>query len=184
MSGAADKPLADAALAMSLSASQLELALRESDGPVDKLGSAIERLAAVVAELASTKVDGEAAVQPGSQDAVQWLASRVQTEVAACVESLQFYDHLVQHINHVRDFMATNAELINAHLPEPVVAKAPSMSPDQDAWDVVRVRLRTRLISEEQKELFDLLVAPETRSPPPLALLSQVTADEGSVELF
>ncbi len=188
MVSAADKPLADAALALSLSASQLELALRESDGPVDKLGSAIERLSAVVADLSRAtdqdQVPGDAQSTGQSDDKAQWLAGRVQNEVAACIESLQFYDHLVQHINHVRDFLAAHAELINAHLPADAKATAQAASADQDAWESVRSRLRNRLISEEQKELFDLLVAPETRSPPPLAMFRPVSADESSVELF
>ncbi len=161
-------------LAFAQVAGQIELAMRESDGQVEKLGAAIERLAAVLEEMPAGLNDS---------DPANWLVRRVQVEVSACVECLQFYDHMVQHLSHVRDFAAATGALAGAGTEYQVQVK-PLPVIGGKAWEDVRRRLRGRLISDDQRDLFDLLVAPETRSPPPLANLGGLHSGEGGIEIF
>jgi hypothetical protein len=110
-------------------AALIELALHESNGPVEDLGGALTRLA----QLVSTK-PGDAAVEPE-------LRARVAREVSVCIESLQFHDRLTQQLIQVRNLLAT------------LVLKG-----DQHNWLVLLESLRARFTSDSHRILFNLLL--------------------------
>jgi len=135
--------------------SQLELALRESRGPVLVLGDALGRLGDGLSSHAS--------------------AAELQREVSNCLEALQFYDRMTQHLSHVRDFISSMTSLMDQAL---------SGAEDEAVWDALRERLRERLISDAQRELLDLLAPPATGPIVAPGALPPPHADPGSIELF
>ncbi len=125
-------------------AALIELSVHESLAPVETLGRALSRIAA----------------------AAGGLDSELRAELAACIESLQFHDRMVQQLSQVRDLLAGAARA------EPVTA-------DPLGWPALRERLRAHFTSESHRLLFNLLM-PDDESQLPVHL----HAEEGSVELF
>lgn len=68
-------------------AALIELAINESQRPVERLGEALGRIAAAAA----------AGERPLADD------------VTACIECLQFHDRMIQQLTHVRDLLASAA---------------------------------------------------------------------------
>ncbi len=135
--------------------SQLDLALRESRGPVLELGEAIANISAGL----NAGVDGP----------------RLQREVSHCLEALQFYDRLTQHVSHLLDFVSGVTLTMDAVM----------RGEESDAaWAVSRARLRQRLISDQQRELLDLLLPPGPGPTPEPRDWREPHADQGSIELF
>ena len=126
------------------SAALIELAISESRRPVETLAEALRRISAASA----------AGERP------------IAADVAACVESLQFHDRMIQQLTHVRDLLAG------------VAAAAPAR-PDLPGWPALREALRSRFTSESHRLLFNLLMPQEAGHAH-----IQLRADEGSVELF
>ena len=112
-------------------AALIELALHESNGPVEDLGGALTRLALLVSPEPG---DGGAAADPQ-------LREQVAREVAVCIESLQFHDRLTQQLTQVRNILAT------------LVLKG-----DQHNWQVLLENLRARFTSDSHRILFNLLL--------------------------
>lgn len=123
-------------------AALIALAMSESQRPVAALGQALARIAAAVA----------AGEPPRAAD------------IAACIESLQFHDRMIQQLTHVRDLLAN-------------VAAVPEE--DTAGWPALRETLRARFTSESHRMLFNLLLPDEIDHGH-----IRLHADEGSVELF
>ena len=136
-------------------AALIELALHESNGPVEDLGGALTRLAL----LASPK--------PGDgSTADSKLREQVAREVSICIESLQFHDRLTHQLTQVRNLLAT------------LVIKA-----DQHNWMVLLENLRARFTSDSHRILFNLLL-PGIGEANARTNVPSLHANEGSVELF
>ena len=135
-------------------AALIELALQESNGPVEDLGDSLTRLALLVSPKPGDGATGDSK-----------LREQVAREVAVCIESLQFHDRLTQQLTQVRNLLAT------------LVLKG-----DQHNWLVLLENLRARFTSDSHRILFNLLLpgsgAGARTSVPALH------ANEGSVELF
>lgn len=125
-------------------AALIELAISESQQPVDTLGEALTRISTAAAAGARPRAD----------------------DVAACIESLQFHDRMVQELTHVRDLLAH-------------VATGEPARDESRSWPALREALRSRFTSESHRLLFNLLMPDETAHEH-----IQLRADEGSVELF
>ncbi len=155
-------PQGDGARALAAAVTQIEVALREARAPVEKLGFVIERMAGTLARLRT----GPPADSPIEQ---------LQADLYDSIQQLQFYDRMVQHLSHVQDFLSSAAHQL---------ASAATYEEQVEAWDNLRARLRTRLISDAQRELLDLVLPP----PGGQAATRQAALDErakqGSVELF
>lgn len=136
-------------------AALIELALHESNGPVEDLGGALTRLALLVQPKPG---DGGGAADPE-------LREQVAREVSVCIESLQFHDRLTQQLTQVRNLLAT------------LVLKG-----DQHNWLVLLESLRARFTSDSHRILFNLLL-PGT-GPGGRTSVPALHANEGSVELF
>ena len=125
----------------STAAALLELAIQESLAPVETLGRAFARIAAAPDTPAT-----------------------VRTELAVCIESLQFHDRLIQQLAHVRDLLAGAATASPA---------------DPLTWPQLREHLRAHFTTESHRMLFNLLMPGESTGTP-----VRLHAEEGSVELF
>ena len=87
----------------------LALAMRESHGPVDVLGCALERMARALT-ICTRALDREAGSEPEPAGAREWLARRdieqlrdaLEREITVCIENLQFHDRMMQRLADVR----------------------------------------------------------------------------------
>jgi len=146
---------AEPASPVEAAAALIELALHESNGPVEDLGGALTRLALLV----------QAKPGAGGTGADPELRERVAREVSVCIESLQFHDRLSQQLTQVRNLLAT------------LVLKG-----DQHNWLVLLENLRARFTSDSHRILFNLLLPGAgigARNS-----VAALHANEGSVELF
>jgi len=147
---------------------QLELALRESAGPAHATGEALVRLGAGVGRIRA------AAAGTGGVGGLLDDCRQLQLDVDACIEHLQFYDRMSQHLSHVRDFMSGATVALAGH-------GGPAQS--VEAWELLRVKLRQRLISQPQRDLLDMMLRPVGGTAAPREPRPQ-HAEPGSVELF
>lgn len=146
-------------------AALIELALHESNRPVEDLSRALGRLAQAV--------QGDAG--PGSPSS---LAPRereqLAQEVAVCVESLQFHDRLTQQLTQVRNLLAT---LVFVSVPTDMAGRP--LDGDPHNWEMLLENLRARFTSDSHRILFDLLLPGQDGASVP-----SLHANEGSIELF
>jgi hypothetical protein len=89
---------------------------------------------------------------------------------------MQFYDRLVQHLTHIQDYLVAIANELDNLKTQPQ---------SQQFWDALHSKLRTRLISDEQRGLLDLFTMPDT----PHRVSAQATLNEdysppGDFEMF
>jgi hypothetical protein len=175
------------ASAIAAAATQIELALHEAHEPVEDLGLLIGQISSTLGELREARgrvpVDsGEAA--PGVTE-VDAAIGRLETALHGSIERLQFYDSMVQHLSHVRDYLAGVATQLTvpAHAEEPEPAPAARGTRDAASWDRLRGQLRIRLLSDSQRELLDL-VMPATRGARPPGEPAKTAAAADNTELF
>jgi hypothetical protein len=153
----------EAAQAIAASVAQMDLAVRDVRPAVEQLGELIGSMAAGLVELRNARARPD-----GFDEAVAQLEKQVQGSIT----HLQFYDRLVQHVQHLQDFLSGAAgELAN--------------EPANDAtWEVLRSRLRVRLISAAQRELLDVVLPPPQGPHMNSRQAREEHAAQGTVELF
>lgn len=157
----------DAAQSVAASVAQIELAVREVQPAVEQLGLLIDAMAMGLGQLRKSRAED------GVADGAGPLLRELEKNVHGSITQLQFYDRLVQHMSHVQDFLSGVAGSL-----------ANDMEDDGNRLEMLRARLRTRLISEGQRELLDAVLPP----PEGARSSSQAARDEhtaqGTVELF
>ena len=167
----------EAAQAIAASVAQIELAVREVQPAVEQLGLLIEQMSSglgVVATARPRNPDPDVvAVFPDEFDRAM---TRLQKAVNGSITHLQFYDRMVQHLAHIQNYLSGVAgELANRSTSDPV---------DAQVWGALRDKLRTRLISQSQRQLLDAVLPP----PEGAQLNSEQAREEhaalGTVELF
>jgi hypothetical protein len=104
---------------------QIELALHQSQAPIDSLGESLRRLAALLADPA--------------QLARPEALALMRADLLRAITNLQFHDRMTQHLQHVRDYLAGSA----THMAE--------QDADEEAWRNLHSRLHDRLLSETQR---------------------------------
>ena len=173
------------ASAIAAAATQIELALHEAHEPVEDLGLLIGQISSTLAELRDAR--GRSPVPAGETAPgvceVDAAIGRLEAALHGSIERLQFYDSMVQHLSHVRDYLAGVATQLTRAAPSAEPAPAAQGPRDAASWDKLRHQLRTRLLSESQRELLDL-VMPSTRGVRTDTQASASRAAEGNVELF
>jgi hypothetical protein len=164
----------DAAQAIAAAIAQIELAIGEVQPAVEQLGTLIDRMAGGLVELRTARprdADPEAiSVFPDEFDRA---VAGLQRQVHAGITQLQFYDRLVQHMTHVQDFLAGVAAQL-----------ASTADGADDAWGVLRDKLRVRLISEAQRALLDAVLPPPGGAQFNSQLAREEHAAQGTIELF
>lgn len=154
--------------ALAAAVAQLELALRESQEPAHALGASLTRMGEYFNHFRTgVEADAPAALLLDS-------CRQAQRELEGCMVSLQFYDRMNQHLSHLRDFMSG----LTVVMAESVIGGDAG-----ESWEHLRSKLRTRLISQAQRDLLDLILRPAQGQFVPRAARPQ-HAEPGSVELF
>jgi hypothetical protein len=150
---------AEPATPVEAAAALIELALHESNGPVEDLSGALARMAQ--------------AVQAGSSEGLP--RQQLAHDVAVCIESLQFHDRLTQQLTQVRNLLAT---LAFSAVPRDCAGRP--LQGDAHDWQALIENLRARFTSDSHRILFNLLL-PQSGGR---ANAPSLHANEGSVELF
>jgi hypothetical protein len=171
----------ESARAIAAASSQVELALREAEWPVDQLGSNISRMSTELDALRATLLQlegggGDAAV---SRE-LAGIITVMQEELTSAIQQLQFYDRMFQHLSHVLAYMALVAVRQGAHAQDEESGTTIATR-GQPSWEQMRQRLYARLVSEPQRELLDIMLPPPTVDR---AFEKRDRAAAGSIELF
>ena len=171
----------EAAQAIAAAVAQIELAVREVQSPVAQLSQMIDQMSTGLGGLRSDRrrvADPDiVAVFP---DAFDRAVDKLQKHVSVSITHLQFYDRLVQHLQHVQDFLSgTAAELANRSGSHPQKADE-----EADIWNGLRERFRTRLISNAQRQLLDAMLPPPEGADITSQQARNELAAQGGVELF
>jgi len=171
----------NAARAIAAATAQIDLALREANEPVDCLGRTLERISARMQELRQHFLQhadrcGDAHGMLEMDLAVEALSA----EMAVAIQNMQFFDRMFQHLTHVHDYLTAGADNLAA------VAATPNAAAVEDAakrWEALRERLFTRLLSDAQRQVLDIVLPPQywqqRRAPQ-----KNAHAGPGDIELF
>lgn len=115
----------DRAALLASVASRLAHAMHESHGPVERMGEALERMMRALARsaralerLRAAERDPPQAADPAALEDLEGCREALEREIAACIESLQFHDRLMQQLAHVRGGLAALAGAAHGALPE------------------------------------------------------------------
>ena len=157
----------EAARAVAAASAQLDLALREAAGPVGKLGTDVEQMFDALEQLRA---------RPATAAAPE-LAS-LQLRLTSAIQQLQFYDRMFQHLSHVHDYLMSVAGRLGAGNEEPEADRDPSVA--SAGWGRLRERFYSRLLTEPQRQLFDMMLPADAGS----GTRMRERAALGSIELF
>jgi hypothetical protein len=168
----------DAAQAIAAAVAQIELAVREVQTPVQELGLLIDQMSTGLGAVrgAGRRRSVNPDVVAVFPDELDRAVDKLQKQVDGSITQLQFYDRLVQHLKHIQDYLSGAA----GELASRSTADAQAV----DVWNGLRERLRTRLISEAQRQLLDAMLPPPEGAGLDSRQAREELAAQGSVELF
>jgi hypothetical protein len=157
-------------VSMEAAAVLLSLAMRDTEPPVAELCEALSRIGGQLAAWRTRAVAGEPgpAALNGHADAVR---AQLESDVAICIQSLQFHDRLIQQLCAVRGLLAS------------VIERSPLDVTGFGAhrWEEMLRTLRERLSEESQQHLFNLLLRTGVVDEQGRQIQQ---AEGGSIELF
>lgn len=137
---------------------QIELALNQSQAPVESLGETLRRLASMLSDPAQV-------ARPEAQ-------ALMRADLLRAITGMQFHDRMTQHLQHVRDYLSGSA----THMAE--------QDADEAAWRGLHSRLHDRLLTETQRmhlgrDFLRGLLAQESQNRD-----ASTAAKPGDIDLF
>lgn len=156
-------------VSMEAAAVLLSLAMRDTEPPVAELCEALSRIGGQLAAWRTRAAAGQGpAGLNGHADAVR---AQLESDVAVCIQSMQFHDRLIQQLSAVRGLLAS------------VIERSPLDVTGFGAhrWEEMLRTLRERLSEESQQHLFNLLLRTGVVDEQGRQIQQ---AEGGSVELF
>jgi hypothetical protein len=126
---------------MEAAAVLLSLAMHDTETPVAELGGALARMGSSLTEWRK-KVAGGGGIDEACR-------ARLDSDLAVCIESLQFHDRLIQQLAAVRNLLAS------------VVHEEDTLNMagfGARRWENLLGMLRERLSVDSRHQLFDLLM--------------------------
>ncbi len=157
-----DNPPTVPAQVLLAAVAQIDMALREAQGPVDSLGQTLERIAGELKQLRNGAVGSSTLDTLGA-------------DLGVAIQSLQFYDRMFQHLSHVHDFLADAADEADPAGTAPHPAHR---------WEALRERLFRRLLTEGQRDLLHVLLPPAHWQGGIMSTNTTQRTVAGDVELF
>jgi hypothetical protein len=140
---------------LQLSAMQIEVALQAAESQVMDLSDAVASLAQLAADL---------------PPAVRVQANAIAERTRAAMMAMQFHDQLMQRLAHVRDALTD-------------MQRALAESHSSERWQRTLATVRGRLSMEDERLLFDRMLAQQGGNAGPVG---ETAADNarGAIELF
>jgi hypothetical protein len=148
----------NAARAIAAATAQIDLAMREAQDPVESLGHTLERIAMHMAELRAKF--SEHSAKCGDANGVlemDLVVEKLSGEMAVAIQNMQCFDRMFQHLSHVRDYLTSGAETLATSA---VASAHEDVEAAAHRWEALRERLFTRLLSDAQREMLDIVLPP------------------------
>ena len=162
-----------AAQALVAVTAQIGLALQESQQPVAELGSLVAHVSETLGLLRSARfAPDDDSVTAAT---VRGLLEQLESDLYKGIQRLQFYDRMVQHLSHLQDYLLSVANQLTA---------ASDPGAQHETWEEIHAKLRSRLISDAQRGLFDLFLTPDAVTKVSAQLKQPELSAPGSLELF
>ncbi len=162
-------------LMLELSAAQIESAMRDSNSSVDVLSESFTAMAGYVhamsASLASLPDSGEVGA---SKDSLTGMADQVSGMVNHTIIAFQFYDKLVQRLNHVCHSLSLLGGL--------VADRSRLYNPGE--WTVLQDSIRAKYTTPDELAMFESVLAGMPVQEAIDHFLAQRMAASDDIELF
>jgi len=156
---------------------QMESALSESDVAVEALIKSFAGLIEAGQALGSLSDKTPPGADPSTADLARQLDT-LRKQTAAAVVAFQFYDKLTQRLGHVRYSLSALAMFVCDR----------AKSGEREQWQRLFTTLRRLYRTEEERELFKLMVdgatAEQAREHIQQSTLTMRAAPTGEIELF
>ena len=166
-------------LMLELSAAQIESAMRDSNSSVDVLSESFMAMAGYVhamsASLASLPDTGEVGA---TKESLTGMAEQVSGMVNHTIIAFQFYDKLVQRLDHVCHSLSELSDLVSS--------TERLYNPQQ--WSALQERIRSKYTMAEERGMFDAVMAGATVQDALKNYMTErmqkVEESSGEIELF
>jgi hypothetical protein len=133
---------------LDLCEAQMESALAESDKAVDELIKAFSGLVETTRSVSSMAEQLPSQLQQAAEEGIDKQVNAISKQMAAAVVAFQFYDKLTQRLGHVRYSLSTLAMFICNR----------SQTSQRDQWRKLFTTLRRLYRTEEERQIFQLMV--------------------------
>lgn len=163
---------------LGLCEAQMDSALQESDHAVDALIQAFTSLVETTRSVGTLADHLPAELRTTVTRDLDSQLGAISKQMASAVIAFQFYDKLTQRLGHVRYSLSTLSQL--------VCDRGQSGQPEQ--WRKLHATLRGLYRTEEEREVFQMMVGPDAADAASgadeAAEFASSSAKAGEVELF
>lgn len=133
-------------LMLNLAIAQLEMAMRDSGGSVEVLTESFTGMYGNLMGLAET---AQALPESPVKAAIQALGTSVSGQMQQAIIAFQFYDRLSQRLTHVSHSLAGLTGIVSD----------PARLYNPHAWHELQGQIRSKYTMEDEKRMFDTLLA-------------------------
>ena len=135
---------------LNLATARIEYCMRDGDESVETLTNSFTSMAGNVAAIRSAmdKVFQQADVDQTIKDVVHSNADRITDQMRGAIVAFQFYDKLVQRLNHIGKSMTALADLVGD--------KHRLYSPYE--WSALQEKIRAQYTMTDEVDMFDQIL--------------------------
>jgi len=163
-------------LMLKLAAAQVEFSLKDGTNSVNTLTDSFTSMAGSIKaiELSAAELFEKYAVDNIDQSTIKESCNQVSGKMQQAIIAFQFYDTLVQRMDHVVNSLSRLSDLVSdpARLYSPI------------EWGALQEAIRSRYTMEKERELFDAVLAGEDMSQVLEKMHQVATHSEDDIELF
>lgn len=135
---------------LNLATARIEYCMRDGDDSVETLTNSFTNMAGNVAAMKSAmeKVFQQASVDDEIKEVVNSNANKITEQMRGAIVAFQFYDKLVQRLNHIGKSMTALADLVGD--------KHRLYSPYE--WSALQEKIRAQYTMTDEVEMFDQIL--------------------------
>ncbi len=163
-------------LMLKLAAAQVEFSLKDGDRSVDVLTDSFTSMADEVRaiELGLGRLSDSYQISADDQMDVDRHCQEVSRKMQQAIIAFQFYDTLVQRLDHVVSSLSELGELVS----EPARLYSP------EEWRALQETIRSRYNMEKERELFDAILSGDNMEDVIRRMQKVALQPRDDVELF
>lgn len=136
-------------LLLRVATGQVQAALADAHDTVARLHETFASLVDRLDKLDSTLTSQDTAAPQPTREALLADSRQIGEQVHQAIVDFQFYDRLAQRLEHV----ASGLDNLGGLLIDP------ALQGDAEAWEILRLKLRDSYAMEEERALFDAVLA-------------------------
>lgn len=162
-------------LMLKLAAAQVEFSLREGNNSVDVLADSFTSMAGGIGAIEQSFKDLKETYNI-DDDSIVGLCGNLSGKMQHAIMAFQFYDKLVQRLDHVVGSLSQLGDLVGS--PENLYSPL--------AWRSLQEKIRSKYTMAQERELFDALMNGESIESvlKRLHQLTEESTDNDDIELF